>query len=102
MTPTITPRENWIRVLKGEKPEWMPCYSDYQVFNPRIVPDYKSRAFAFDAEGFLSPDESGGKDMYGINWVYVPAAAGSMEDPDEPHRIPEIKHLRASYLFHGL
>ena len=45
MNSTITSRENWLRFLRGEKPEWMPVYSETQAILPAIVPDNVARGF---------------------------------------------------------
>jgi hypothetical protein len=58
------------------------------VFNPRINRDNIARAFCFDGEGMIMNDQAGvpvgGPDMFGIEWVFVPAAGGSMVKPGKP------------------
>jgi hypothetical protein len=58
------------------------------MFIPRINPDNLARAFSFDGEGVVMNDQAGvavgGKDMFGIEWVFVPAAQGSMVKPGKP------------------
>ena len=52
-------------------------------FNPRIVPDNVARAFVSEATPFDRATQGGGKDAFGVEWVYVPVTGGSMEDPNE-------------------
>ncbi len=94
----ITPRENWIRMLRREKPMWMPTYSGCQLFMPKIIPDNIARAMVIETET-VPPDQVGGKDMFGINWVYVPTVNGSMEDPDEPHLLDDVSEWREKVKF---
>jgi hypothetical protein len=58
------------------------------IFNPRINRDNIARAFCFDGEGVVMNDQAGvpvgGPDIFGIEWVFVPAAGGSMVKPGAP------------------
>ena len=54
-------------------------------FTPSINPDNVARAFVFD--GTVVPGVSnltGGKDLFGIEWEYIPTAGGSMVRPGKP------------------
>jgi hypothetical protein len=54
-------------------------------FTPAIDPDNVARAFVFD--GTVVPGVSnlnGGKDLFGIEWEYIPTAGGSMVRPGKP------------------
>ena len=56
-----------------------------KVFTPSINPDNVARAFVFD--GTVVPGVSnltGGKDLFGIEWEYIPTAGGSMVRPGKP------------------
>ena len=83
----ITPRENFIRFLKNEKYEWIPSSQDQQRVFPDMIPDNISRGLISQQEPYTG--EFGGKDWFGVDWYYDPAAGGSMEkaplldDPDE-------------------
>ncbi len=77
----ITPRENYQMFLRGEKPLWMPGGADVLSFTPACVPDNIARGFAFETK---PNDEKGGKDMFGIEWVYVEQVGGSMVRPGAP------------------
>lgn len=74
----LTPRENWIRFLKGETPEWMPSDRDMVLFLPALLPENIARGKVVQQGAF---DEStyGGKDWFGVDWVYDPTVRGSME-----------------------
>jgi hypothetical protein len=55
------------------------------VFTPAINPDNVARAFVFD--GTVVPGVSnltGGRDLFGIEWEYIPTAGGSMVRPGKP------------------
>lgn len=78
----ITPRENYMRMFRGEKPLWMPAHTDNQYFGPNCLPDVIARVVAgsFNADPpFL--DHKEGKDMFGVEWVFVPQVNGSMPRP---------------------
>lgn len=79
----VTARENYLNMLKGEKPLWMPIYYDFRTFVPKIVPDHVARAFVIESEA-ISREEMGGKDMFGIDWEYIDVAGGSMVKPGAP------------------
>lgn len=77
--------ENLLEMAKTHKPLWMPMSNEYKFFAPRIDPDNIARAFVIDiAEPKLTKEEQGGKDMFGIEWEYVPVAGGSMVRPGQP------------------
>ncbi len=40
----VTPRENWIRMLRHQKTYWMPMFGDTQMILPNIIPDVVARA----------------------------------------------------------
>ena len=75
----ITPKENWKRMLRREHPLWVPMYTDIQTFLPRIVPDNIARVFVYETWPQEESEKVGGKDMFGVDWVYVPSVGGSME-----------------------
>ena len=80
----ITPKENYKALLRREIPMWIPIGSDTLLMSPRIDPDNMARVFAFEAVP-MAPDEmTGGLDKFGVEWVYVPVAGGSMVKPGNP------------------
>lgn len=83
----ITPRENYMLLLSGETPLWMPSMGDTAMLCPK-VPDNIARGFVFEAEPFDMAC-AGGTDMFGVEWEYVPVAGGSMIREGDP-KIPDI------------
>lgn len=79
---TITPRENYIRAVKHQNPQWIPMKSDAINFAPRIYPDNVARAFVVDGKPYEGP--VGGPDIFGVQWKYIPVAGGSMVEPGTP------------------
>lgn len=88
----ITPKENYLRMFKGEKPLWMPAHTDNQYFGPNCLPDVIARgpSGSFNAEP-VDLDHVGGPDMFGVEWVYVPAVNGSMPKPGV-NLVPDLEH----------
>ena len=75
----ITPKENYIAMFNGENPLWFPMTSDCKGIDIKIDPDNIARAFVFEYEPFDNVSDLGLRpDMFGVNWVYVPTAGGSM------------------------
>ena len=78
----ISLKENYLRMFKGEKPLWMAAHTDNLYLGPKCVPDINARGIAgsLNAEP-VDRDTIGGKDMFGAEWVFVPAVSGSMPKP---------------------
>ncbi|MGN0292935.1 MAG: hypothetical protein ACI4D3_02910 [Lachnospiraceae bacterium] len=69
---------------------WLPYGVENGIFCPSVIPDNIARGFIFDATmQNYTMDMYGGKDMFGVEWVYVPVAGGSMEKPGNPHLLGE-------------
>ncbi|MBQ8307083.1 MAG: hypothetical protein IJX90_12805 [Blautia sp.] len=65
----ITPKENMLRMLKGEMPLWVPNQSiDNNAIQPLVMPDAMARNF-------------GGVDWFGIQWTYEPLSKAAMVTP---------------------
>lgn len=80
----ITPKENCRLVYERKLPLWLPLSGDTLMFIPRVDPDNVARCFCFEAN-MLKPEElTGGPDKFGIEWVYIPEAQGSMVRPGNP------------------
>jgi hypothetical protein len=83
----VSLKEGFIAAMKRE-PVWQLLGIETTIFIPRINPDNIARAFAFDGEGMVMNDQGGvpvgGPDMFGIEWVFVPSAGGSMVKPGNP------------------
>lgn len=79
-----------VKALYERKSIWLPYGVENGLFCPSIIPDNIARGFVIDV---TSPqytiDTYGGKDMFGVEWVYVPVAGGSMEKPGNPHPLGE-------------
>lgn len=71
LTTPITPRENFMALKKGQTPLWVPMNADQAIYHPSFLPDNRAR-------------RQGGPDYYGVEWVYVPEAGGSMVRPGNP------------------
>ncbi len=82
----VTPKEA-CRGAYTKKAVWQigGAGSETVMFTPKINPDNIARAFAFDATFVPGvSNQSGGKDMFGIDWEYVPQVGGSMVRPGKP------------------
>lgn len=80
----ITPKENVRLWINGEKPLWFPTTDDFVFITPRIIADNVARGFAFECLPPLTAEESGGEDMFGTEWVFIPQVGGSMVRPGTP------------------
>lgn len=78
-------REFWRQMALEKKPNWLGTGVETFNFYPDVIPDNRARGFVNDGGCRLSDDEKGGRDMFGIEWVYVPVAGGSMEKPGSAH-----------------
>ena len=80
----VTPREAYLATYRDHDPMWIINDTEYQRFEPSIIPDNCARGFVEEAVPFPR-EKFGGKDMFGIEWVYVDVAGGSMVKPGEPY-----------------
>ncbi|MDR0459308.1 MAG: hypothetical protein LBG68_02440 [Coriobacteriales bacterium] len=80
----ISPKENFRLLYERKIPFWLPSFNDSQMMTPRVDPDNVARAFAFEANPLSFEEMVGGPDKFGIPWVYVPQAQGSMVEPGNP------------------
>lgn len=86
-TTPVSSREGVLALYKG-KPLWQLCSTmgpEILTFTPNIIPDNVARAFVSD-HSFVPgvSNQSGGKDMFGIEWEYEAEAGGSMVRPGNP------------------
>lgn len=82
----LTGKEAVHRVYEGSAP-WQILTGfgpEYGGFNPSVLPDNIARAIATPTSDDTGDEPVGGKDMFGIEWVYVPEALGSMVKPGNP------------------
>ncbi len=79
----VTPKEA-MTAFYERKPYWMMYAAlDTGMFSPMVNPDNVARGFVFEGRK-LDPSQYGGKDMFGIEWEYVPQVGGSMVRPGKP------------------
>ena len=65
----ITPKENMLRMLRGEKSLWVPNQTlENNALQPLVMDDARARNF-------------GGKDWFGIEWEYEPLTRAAMVKP---------------------
>ena len=79
----ITVAENMFAALKNEH-LWMPTSDDIVNIESRVNTDHVARAEIRDLGPVQPEEEKGGPDLFGIEWVYVPVAGGSMVKPGNP------------------
>lgn len=80
----ISPRENYLLALRGEKPFWIPLFTDCKKFMANIFPDNLVRGAVLSDEPFDRSTLTGGLDMFGIDWEYVPQVGGATVRPGKP------------------
>lgn len=78
----ITPKENMLLALDTKKPMWLPSTFDMGYLFPLCVPDNPAKGNVSDVK--LPPEQLGGRDMFGIEWEYVPQVGGSTTRPGNP------------------
>lgn len=93
----ITPRENYLRICRREKPVYMAIDTDEYMLSPKMFPDAIARGFVVDNEG-LDRKDFGGKDMFGIEWDYIETAGGSMVRPGKP-KVTDITEWEKDIVF---
>ena len=81
----ITVAENIRAAINHEDYLWMPSLTDICNVQSRINPDHVARAEIQDLGPKQPLEEKGGPDLFGVEWVFVPTAGGSMEKPENPH-----------------
>ena len=55
------------------------------LFSPVVNPDNIARGFIYEArKAEIGEEQFGGKDMFGIEWEYIPMVHGSMVRPGDP------------------
>ena len=96
----VTLRENYQMFLRGETPYWMPSNSDYMIFLPTIIPDNQARGMVYEVNK-VDPSQFGGKDMFGVDWEFVPQVGGSMVRQGNP-LVKDIEHWEDYVVFPDL
>lgn len=80
-TTPITPRENTLRLYSGKTPMWTPFSSG----------DYTMLMLDCDPENQARSPGGGGKDGWGVEWVFVEVVGGAMVKPGNP-KVLDINH----------
>ena len=80
----ISPKENYEMFYSGKLPMWLPLFCDIRLMSPRLHPDNMARCAVIDANPLSEQEKTGGKDIFGIEWKYIPVAGGSMVEPGTP------------------
>ena len=68
----ITPAENYELIIQGERPLWIPSMNDIRMEMGGFLPDNEAR-------------QKGGKDFFGLEWIFVPVAMGATRKPGDPY-----------------
>ena len=76
--------DGYLSAVRDRKPIWQITGIETQMFTPSIIPDNVARALVIEGEPFDALANGGGKDMFGIDWEYVPQVGGSMVRPGNP------------------
>ena len=79
----VSPKEG-VKATMSRKPIWQTSGIESRYFIPRVYPDNVARAFSMESQPFDAVTEGGGKDIFGIEWEYIPQVGGSMVRPGEP------------------
>ena len=80
--------------LYEHRPVFQPVGIETVLFLPSILPENKARAMIMENAPFNPMEDGGGEDMFGVKWVFEPAARGSMEDPNEPPILEDANDWR--------
>lgn len=79
----VTEREAFAMTI-DKHPVWLLTRQETQAFVPVIIPDNICRGMICENTPFDPDTQAGGKDMFGVEWVWVKSANGSMEREDVP------------------
>ncbi|MDD7389209.1 MAG: uroporphyrinogen decarboxylase family protein [Lachnospiraceae bacterium] len=79
----VSMREATKAALIDKKPVWLLNGVEQQMFCPEVIPDNGARGFVIEGKPYPR-EKFGGKDMFGVEWVYVDVAGGSMVKPGNP------------------
>lgn len=90
----VTVEENLRAALRGEDYLWIPSISDICNVQSRINPDHVARAEIQDLGPKQPQEEKGGPDLFGVEWVFVPSAGGSMEVPGKKPLLDDANEWR--------
>ena len=81
----VSGAEALVSLYRDHKPIWVPMGTESNMLCPAINADNVARAFVFEQNPYDNFSDLGlRKDIFGIEWVYVPQAGGSMVKPGNP------------------
>ncbi len=81
---TFTAKENFKAALSRKPIQWLPNKNDYIAFSPRILPENAARLLVNEEVTIGAGEQRSGKDMFGVEWTYVPEAMGATVKPGDP------------------
>jgi hypothetical protein len=97
----VSLKDGYIAAMKRQ-PLWQITGIETGMFAPRFYPDNIARALVVDGEGLVMNDQGGiavgGRDMFGVEWVFVPAVGGSMVRPGNPP-LHDVRDWKAALRF---
>lgn len=93
----ITAKENYFRNIYKQA-VWQPMDGDLFIFSPNNIPDNVAAGLTSDATA-LPVESYGGKDMFGVEWEYVPEAGGAIEKPGRPHLLEDATEWKEKLTF---
>ena len=94
----ISAKENYMAMLRHERPCWIPTYDDFCVINPRVLIENVVHRAVHAANPTLEGDEQINTDMFGIEWEYVEVAGGSIVKPGNP-RLNDVNEWKDNIHF---
>ena len=77
---------------------WEPTDCESGVFTPSVIPDNIARGFIFEGGEKIPREQYGGKDMFGVEWVFVDQVGGSMVKPGSP-LLEDVNDWREKVIF---
>jgi hypothetical protein len=80
----IPAREHYINIMTRHEYSWLTSAMDELLFAPRCFPENEARSFIVDGGSPAQQHTDGYKDIFGVEWVYVPVAGGAMVRPGNP------------------
>lgn len=89
----VSIKEGMINCYYKKKPTWMISDLEKTTFCPSLIADHGARGFVFEAVPYPR-EKFGGKDIFGIEWVYVDVAGGSMEVPGSVPPVEDASEWR--------
>lgn len=88
----LTPKENYLKILHGETPEWVPSYT-LGAPNPEAAKEIPSMLFEPDPISGHRLNQ-GGKDIWGVNYVGCDEAAGAILPEPNNFILDDIRKWR--------